>query len=149
MGYQELLSEYDDQVLIFEKPQINNGYYFDGVIAIKNSIQDNEKNCILAEELGHHFTSSGDISNLKDTRNVKQEKRARKWAINKLIPIEMFIQAFEKCRLNRYEMAEDLNVTEAFLEESIEYYRQKFGTYIQRDKYIIMLEPTVTVVKLF
>ena len=149
MGYEELLSEYDDQVLIFEKPQINNGYYFDGVIAIKDSIPDNEKTCTLAEELGHHFTSSGDISNLKDIKNVKQEKRARKWASTKLIPLETFIQAFEKCRLNKYEMAEDLNVTELFLEESIEYYRQKYGTHVQVEKYFIMLVPTVAVVKLF
>lgn len=149
MGYEELLNEYNDEVLIFEMPQINNGYYSDGVIAIKNSIPDNEKNCILAEELGHHFTSSGDILNLKDTRNMKQERRARKWASKKLVPIEKFIEAFEKCRLNRYEMAEDLNVTEAFLEESIVFYRQEYGTHIQFEKYLIMLEPTVAVVKLF
>lgn len=149
MGYEELLVEYDKHVLVIEKQLINNGYYCDGIIAIKETITNAEKNCVLAEELGHHYTSSGDISNLKDMRNVKQEKKARSWAINKLIPIEMFIEAFERCRLNKFDMAEDLDVTISFLEETVEYYRQKFGLYVQFNNYIIVFEPTVTVIKLF
>lgn len=37
--------------------------------------------CILAEEFGHHYTSFGDIIDLSDPSNRKQEHRARLWVM--------------------------------------------------------------------
>ena len=44
------------------------GLYCDGYIAINKDIEtETERACILAEELGHYYTSSGDII---DQRNI-------------------------------------------------------------------------------
>lgn len=57
------------------------GLYSSNVIALNSNIETTAgKGCILAEELGHYFTTTGNILDSKDFGNVKQEKRARNWA---------------------------------------------------------------------
>ena len=149
MDYEKLLSEYDDQVLVFEKPQINNGYYSDGIIVIKDSLPVDEKNCTLAEELGHYHTTHGNILDQSKIINIKKESIARRWAYRKLLPLEVFIKSFENRRLNKFDMTEDYEVTEEFLEASIHYYRLKYGAGINIGNYSIMFEPYLQIVKWF
>lgn len=62
------------------------GLYCDKTVAISQDIEsDTERSCILAEELGHHYTSYGDIIDLDAVENRKQELRARIWAYNKKV----------------------------------------------------------------
>lgn len=82
----------------------------------------------LAEELGHHETSAGNILDLTDICNQKQEFKARFWAYNKLIGLTGLIHAFEHQCYNKFEIADFLGVTETFLDETIECYRRKYGT---------------------
>src|SRR5690554_5342524 len=71
------------------------GLYADNVIAINKNIDTTvEKACVLAEELGHYYTSIGDILDQTKIENRKQEKRARRWAVDRLIKVEDFIDAF-------------------------------------------------------
>ena len=100
-----------------------------------------EKNCVLAEELGHHHTSFGNILNKKDVKNIKQEKRARNWGYEKLVGVIDIINAFKANAKNRCEMAEYLNVTEDFLDASIQHYREKYGLCCEIDHYIVYFEP--------
>lgn len=54
------------------------GLYYNGTIGIDKNIEtDKEKACVLAEELGHYHTSSGNILDQGDVFNRKQELRAR------------------------------------------------------------------------
>ena len=68
----------------FESNNIK-GLYCDGVVAIREDMTIPEKTCALAEELGHHETSVGNILNMTSTTNRKQERQARLWAYNKQI----------------------------------------------------------------
>lgn len=112
------------------------------VILIDKTIKvRNEKICILAEELGHYHTTSGNILDLTDIRNRKQEKRARNWAYEKLIPLESFVKASKEGIQNSYELAEFLEVTEEFLEEAIEHYKDKYGLYAEWTSYLIYFDP--------
>ena len=62
------------------------GLYCDGTIAIKDNIDTTtEKACVLAEELGHHYTSVGNIIDMEYTGNRKQERQARLWGYNRSI----------------------------------------------------------------
>jgi rhamnogalacturonyl hydrolase YesR len=107
-----------------------------------------EKTCILAEELGHYNTSTGDILNLSDIKNRKQELKARIWAYNKQIGLSGIIKAYEaKCK-DKAEMADYLDVTEEFLEEALNYYIQKYGISVSFDNYIIYFTPSLYVIKL-
>lgn len=80
---------------------------------------------ILAEELGHHFTTYGNLLSpskcymdklIKD----KKENIARKWAANYLISDEEFVQALLSCITNYFDMCEHFNVTYELLNYKIE-----------------------------
>lgn len=150
MTYEELLQEADSEGLVVkEKPlKYNDGRIWGNRIAIRKDIPTiREKACILAEELGHYYTSHGDILDQSDVNNRKQEYRARLWACNKQIGLYGIIQAYKRRCQNLAEMAEYLNVTEAFLKDTIEQYRSKYGSSVKVDKHIILFEPVLTVIE--
>lgn len=122
------------------------GLYCDGNVALNEELETSiEKACTLAEELGHHHTSVGNILDMDLTANRKQERQARLWAYNKLIGLSGIIEAFEHGCQSRYEMAEYLEVTEEFLEECVECYRNKYGVGTTLDNYYIMFIPNLNV----
>lgn len=123
------------------------GFYVDGNIAIKHDMTTTEKACVLAEELGHHYTTVGNILDQSKVENRKQERRARLWAYKKMFDLVDLVSAYKYGCRNRYEIAEYLGVTEQFLEEALSTYREKYGLYAKIDNYMICFEP-LTVGKL-
>lgn len=125
----------------FESARIK-GLYCDGNIALSADLETSaDRSAILAEELGHHYTSSGIILDMADISNRKQELQARVWAYNRLVGLRGLIAAhLHGCR-SRFEAAEYLEVTEEFLEEAVHYYRGKYGLMYQVDNYTIYFEP--------
>lgn len=89
----------------FESDRIK-GLYCDGVVAIKKDMDSTQKACTLAEEMGHHHTSVGNIIDMESAQNRKQERQARLWAYNKQIGLQGLIRAYEAGCQNRYEVAE-------------------------------------------
>lgn len=118
------------------------GLYVDGVITINSSVTTvAETTCVLAEEIGHHETSIGDILDQRSLQNRKQELRAREWAYQRLIPLERLIDVYHARVKGRYEIAEYLGVTEDFLQASIDRYTEKYGLFKRVDNYIIYFSP--------
>ena len=144
MTYEDLLTDADHAGLLVKEQNL---LEYDGLIkgdriAIRETIPTQvAKACGLAEELGHHYTSSGIIIDQTSTSNRKQERRARIWAYKKAFLIDDLIQAFKAGCRNRYEIAEYLEITEAFLQEAIDYYKEKYGPYIIQEPYVIYLDP--------
>lgn len=152
MTYEKLLIRYDKEVKVKEKPLKYGfkGLYKNNKIIIDSNIETiSEKTCILAEELGHHFTSHGDIIDPCDIRNVKQELKARAWAYERLVGIVDLINAHRHGVNGKYELAEFLDVPIGFLEDAIEYYRNKYGTCYQIDNYIIYFTPSFGIMEFF
>lgn len=153
MPYEKLLNEaYQCSIDIYEepmKPRIK-GLYADNVIWINKDIDTSiEKACVLAEEIGHYHTSVGDILDQSVTQNVKQEKQARKWAWNYLVTPDQLVHAFnEGCR-SKYEIANMLEVTEAFLEEALNFYKEKYGNEVRVDGDHYLLFDPLAVYKTF
>ncbi|WP_129596564.1 ImmA/IrrE family metallo-endopeptidase [Anaerophilus nitritogenes] len=143
MVYNQLLDEcYKCNVDVYEMDLINHGLYSDGIIAISNKLQTTvERTCILAEELGHHHTSFGNILDQTKVSNIKQEKRARNWAYERLIQMKDFISAYKYGCSNKFELAEYLTITEEFLDEAIEYFKEKYGLFYRIYNYTIYFEP--------
>ena len=106
-----------------------------------------KKPSVLAEELGHYHTTVGDITDLSDSQNRKQERQARLWGYNKLIGLTGIIQAFRAGCHSRHETAEYLGVTEQFLQECIDCYTEKYGEYTKIDNYIIFFIPNLAVME--
>jgi len=59
------------------------------------------------------------------------------------------IRAYENGCKSRYEVAEFLNVTEEFLGEAINTYRDKYGVYATVDNYVVYFIPQLVVSKRF
>lgn len=124
------------------------GIYIDGNIAINTSVNNTtEKICVLAEELGHHYTSVGNILNMEDLSNRKQERQARLWGYNKLIGLTGIVNAFKAGCHSAYETAEFLEVTEEYLQECIDCYRDKYGVCTEIGNYIIYFIPNLAVME--
>lgn len=152
MNYEDLLIEADNTGLIVkEKPlPISTGRIKGKKIAIRQNIPTlKEKACILAEELGHYHTSVGNILDQTNFNNRKQERAGRLWAYDHLIGLSGIIQGYHARCQNRHELAECLGVTEDFLQDALECYKEKYGIMVQQDGYIIMFEPALAVIEKF
>ena len=149
MKYDVLLNDANTEGLkVKERPF----HTYDGRIKGKNIyLRQNmtiiEKTCVLAEELGHHHTSIGNILDMNDVRNLKQERQARLWGYNKLIGLTGIIKAFHSGCQSRHEIAEMLDVTEEYLQECIDCYRDKYGESVEVDNYTIYFIPNLAVME--
>lgn len=132
----------------FESERIK-GLYCDGTVAIRKDLNITEKSCVLAEELGHHCTTTGDILDRSNAANRKQELQARTWAYNRMIGLMGIINAFEHGCKNLYETAAYLDVTEEFLQAALQRYRQKYGVFVTIDQYVIYFIPSLKIGKIF
>ena len=144
MNYEDLLNEYvNEDLVIKEKPlQSSNGRIYNNRIAIRHDLSTVDKTCTLAEELGHYYTTTGDILDQTNVSNRKQEHRARMWAYEKLIPVQLFILAFKHGCRSIHETAEFLEVSEAFLLECVGAYYSKYGTYLEFNGYLFIFSET-------
>lgn len=134
--------------LAFNSKRIK-GLYCDNTVALNTLLEnDIEKSCTLAEELGHYHTTVGNILDQTDFQNRRQERIARIWAYNKMIGLRGLLNAYKAGCKSPYETSEYLGVTEVFLLEAINTYRQKYGVYTTIDNYVIYFEPHLGVLEL-
>lgn len=96
-------------------------------IYLRKDMTITEKACVLAEELGHHYTTVGNILDQSDPGNRKQELRARLMAYDKMIGLIGIVRAYQHRCQSLTDIADYLEVTEEFLKESLEQYRKKYG----------------------
>lgn len=150
MDFDILLNDADAEGLtIKERPfRTYDGRIKGNNIYLRKNMDTTEKKCVLAEELGHHHTSVGDILDMSDAGNRKQERQARLWGYNKLIGLSGLVKAFEAGCQDRFEVAEYLGVTDEYLCDCLEAYRDKYGVGIAVDDYYIMFIPHLAVGKM-
>lgn len=145
MNYEELeIQACKDGIEVIEYPFNSNnikGLYCNGTVALNEDMTQIEKSCVLAEEIGHHCTSAGDILDQTDIMNRKQEYRARLYGYNLKVGLTGLISAYEAGCRNLYEVAEFLDATEEYLKDAIDCYHAKYGQYTAVDNYVIYFEP--------
>lgn len=107
-----------------------------------------EKYCVLAEEIAHHETNTGDILDQSDAGNSQQEHRARMKAFDRLVGLTGIVTCFKAGDRNLWEMAERLEVTECFLLEALEAYRLRYGEGTRIDNFWICFEPHFNVAEI-
>lgn len=150
MTYEELMIESEKHDLIIREKDLPGykGRIYKNRVAIRWNIPTVEKACILAEELGHYHTTTGNILDQSKAENRKQELKARLWAYNKQIGLLGIVKAYQHGCRNRYETAEYLGVTEEFLADALKAYRSKYGTHATLDNYIVYFEPSIGVMEI-
>ena len=121
------------------------GLYIDGSVALKSGMTSTKTADTLAEELGHHYTTVGNILDQTNLEARKQERAARIWAYNLRIPLLDLVKAYKAHCQNTFEMAEYLDVSEDTLKEALEFYRQKYGIGVMVGDYYIRFEPHLDV----
>lgn len=141
--YEELLIKYNHLLIndCYKLPGNFKGFYDNGVILIDKSLPKAKKLEVLAEELAHHEITYGNIVNQKDVQNRKYELKARRLANETLISLEGIINAFLQGTHNLYELADYFEVSESFVLQTLNHYKQKFGHSTRYDKYVIQFEP--------
>ena len=93
-------------------------------IALSFSLHSNYRlhRCVLAEELGHHFTSVGQRfsqkhHSLQDRLTIdKVEYKALRWAANFLVPEDDLLDVIRDGLCELWELAEDFDVTEEMMQ---------------------------------
>lgn len=149
MTYEEMKTAAQEAGLVVkEKPlQSSNGRINGNKIAIRKDLPSSvHKKCVLLEEVGHYATSMGNILNQSDANNRRQERQARGWAFDRLIGLADIVRAYERHCEDLSDMAEYLEVTEEFLLEALDFYREKYGTGVRFGEYYISFEPFFTVI---
>lgn len=105
---------------------------------LKTSVQ---KRCYLSEEIWHAKATVGNITDIRNINNLKQERFARKCSFNDLVPPDKIVQGLLNYCLNLQDMCEYLHVTENYFCEAIDYYKQKHGLYYRCKDYTLYFEP--------
>lgn len=93
------------------------------VIGLSADLHSNYRlhRCVMAEELGHHFTSVCDRSafkrySLQDRLTInKIEYKALRWAANHLVPEDDLLDVISEGLCEGWELAEHFDVTDEFM----------------------------------
>lgn len=152
MTYDELLMEADNNGLIVKEAplQASDDRIKGRRIAIRQNIPTLRKKAdVLAEELGHYYTTVGRIVEQASVSDRKQERIARLWAYDKRIGLAGLVKGYQAHCQNRHELAECLEVSEDFLKEALECYREKYGSHVNFDGYTIIFDPALVVIERF
>jgi len=151
LTYEELISKCDkEEFKIIEKVFKSkvDGLCVGNIIGINSKLNSNSKLGILAEEIGHFYTTVGDIIDLDTAYKRQRENRARKFAYDLVVGLDGITEAYENGCKNLYDSAEFLNISPEFLKEAIEQYKLKFGANKKYKGYLIKFIPNLDVIKL-
>ena len=127
--------------------QHTDGMCYGDLIGIRSGQTEVEKTCVLAEEIAHADLTVGDILDQTDVSNRKQERKARIAAYERLIGLSGLVRAFDHGCRSRYEAARFLDVTEEFLDDTVNYYHERYGVYVQVGQHLVIFEPGLTIMK--
>ena len=130
----EILALYDfakqQNIAVLQFPMKENGSMSimteDGAcyIGIDESVQDGniQERVHLAHEIGHCATGSFySIHTAVDCRQ-RHENKADKWAVKRLIPVDLLDAAIASGCAEIWELAEHFGVTEEFIKKAVCYY---------------------------
>lgn len=119
----------------------------ENIIIINSNMTSIEKYEVLAEELGHHYTTCGNITNLDDIRNKKLELVARRNGFKIIVEPNDLVEAMRNGCNSLYEIAEYIKVSIDTLNEIIEDFKKRYGIGIPVGNYYIQLEPNFGIYK--
>lgn len=141
--YEELLDEVFSYGLEIVEIDLGGdcGYCYDETIYINKYSTETTKFCILSEELGHYFTTTGDITYLNSSGNVHQEHRARDWSYSKIISPESIVTCILNGAISIQDLTYELSVSEEFLLEAIDFYKRKYGVYYVGKTHLLTFNP--------
>lgn len=96
---------------------------------------------VLAEEIGHYYTSHGNITDYNKIENMKQEVKARRFGIELIVTLDGLIEAWRLGLHNLYEVAEHFEVRQSYVLEALNHYKVKYNNVAMHNGYRITFDP--------
>lgn len=149
--YEQLLNKADKKGIIVKEVNLKSNSHAlvkNNKIALnKKKLNTNaEKASVLAEEIAHVEKNHGNIINLNDINNLKQEINARRYSYKLIASLESIINSVVEHKLNTtHEIAEHLNITEAVLKDALYYYECEYGISVTINDYTLIFKPFLAV----
>lgn len=98
----------------------------EGAIILVNAHRPRDTQVIaLAEEIGHHLKTRGNVIRLDTVAARKKEMAGRAWSYQKLMPPEKVARAVRSGVCTPWELAELFGVTDGFVKDALAYYQRK------------------------
>ena len=96
---------------------------------------------MLYEELAHHKLTYGNILDQSKDINRKFENYARRHGYEAALSLRIIVEAHKYGVSSLYELADYVQLSENYIVEILEHYKQKYGYSTQYGKYVIQFEP--------
>ena len=142
-SYENLLAQYDDEIII-EETNLKKGLlgvYLGEIILIEKRLNSVNKLETLCEEIAHHLITYGDIRDQTKMLNRKFELKARRLGSELVISLDGLIDAFHHGVQNLYEMSQYFEVSERYILNALNHYKMKYGLDVYHNGYVIKFEP--------
>ncbi len=112
------------------------------VIAINSRVDITyEMNGLKAHELGHHHTCCMNLLGISPRLQVKYETLAQRWALNRTMPPDRLIEAYNAGARSLQELTDYLEVSEEYILQGIALYEGICGPETRYDGYTITWDP--------
>lgn len=149
----------DFEALVASRPQLNiviskempkslGGLTFIRDIYINHDRSDREKYEILQEEFAHYDYTVGDISSYDSEADKKQEALARSKAMERTVTLKGLIHCYFNHAWSLEEVADYFGVTEKYVREAIQNYRNKYGLVFRYNGYYFDLRNVINIIKI-
>lgn len=144
---EKLMSFYKEITYIFDPkmPKGQKGLYIDNFIYLSPNQSKEELVNSVAEEIGHHLTSVGDITVLDTNEKRKQEQKARDVGNTLAVTPQDFVNCYHEHFDNVWQCAEFLGVTKQTLENAVATYSKMYEHGLTYKNYKIIFRPNGTV----
>ncbi len=144
MGLFEELCIKNDWIEIEETnrlPKFQPGFYINGKIYINSNLSETRKAEVLYEELAHHKLTYGNILDQSKWINRKFESYARRHGYEAALPLHIIVEAHHYGVSSLYELADYVQLSEKYIVEILEHYKNKYGIGTNYANYAITFEP--------
>ncbi|WP_180529380.1 ImmA/IrrE family metallo-endopeptidase [Staphylococcus haemolyticus] len=141
--YEQLLAE-NEHIKIKDTHSLPDGYsgfYKDGIILIDKDLSETRKAEVLYEELAHHKLTYGNILDQSKDINRKFENYARRHGFEAALSLRIIVEAHNYGVSSLYELADYVQLSEKYIVEILEHYKNKYGIKTRYGKYVIQFEP--------
>ncbi|MGN4156955.1 ImmA/IrrE family metallo-endopeptidase [Staphylococcus auricularis] len=141
--YEEMLIEHD-YIEVRETDVMPNdlhGVWLGDLILIKRNVSETRKAEVLYEELAHHKLTYGNILDQSKDINRKFENYARRHGYEAALPLRIIVEAHNYGVSNLYELAQYVQLSEKYIIEILEHYKNKYGIGTHYCNYSITFEP--------
>lgn len=144
---EKLMARFSDVEFRFEPdmPEKQKGLYMDNVVYLNPKQSTIELTSTIAEEIGHHLTSVGNIISQDTNEKRKQEQKARDLGSTLIVVPKDFIDCYNERFTFMWESAEYLGITTEALKEAVKTYSKMYPNGLSYKNYRIVFRANGTV----